>query len=175
MSASISKGNLLGGSWISRFLDDVGDSTGEVNMNGNYTGPNTGDFKFTVPENSILYVYNLIITIEDQGSLDAGSYGNGVALTNGLQFGVLRRSGELEATTLQVPIKTNASWASYAHDLQVHDFGSGNNTLTVHYNFEREGIPIKIKSGQALVLRLSDDFSALKGHLCKFGGVLVPR
>ncbi len=41
--------------------------------------------------------------------------------------------------------------------------------------FERDGIPVRIKSGQSLVLRLSDDFSALQGHLCKFGGVEVPR
>ena len=174
MSSALNKGNLVGGSWISRFLDEIGDSTGNVDMVGNYSS-NPLDFKYTVPEGKLLYVYSLTVTIEDNGSLDAGSYGNGIALTNGLKFGILTRSGEIVSATIQKPITTNASWATYAHDLVVHDFGSGNNTLTIRYLFERDGIPIKVASGQSLAVQLNDNFSGLRGHLCKFGGILVPR
>ena len=49
-------------------------------------------------------------------------------------------------------------------------YGSGNNFLTIEWNFEEGGREIQLLPGEKIVIFLSDDFSGLVEQLFKLQG-----
>jgi hypothetical protein len=68
------------------------------------------------------------------------------------------------------PVQTNAHWEEMTRDTNLSTYGSGNNFLTIKWNFEEGGREIQLYPGEKLVVYLSDDFSGLVEQLFKIQG-----
>jgi hypothetical protein len=115
----------------------------------------------------------MITTIQDAGSFDADKYGNGLVLTNGLDFGSTDPEGVFTSATPQLRIKTNSDWASYSYDLTIHSEGQGDAVAALRYTFVNDGKPIHLTQGQSFALQIRDDLTALNNHKVRIAGVLV--
>lgn len=127
--------------FATRFMDTVGDGSGSIdlNVNGSVT-PVT--FKITPAPGEILYMSRLLWYLRDTGSLDSGGFGNGAALTNGIDFGFYYDVGlpsEDRYPQQLEPIKTNGGWAKYCGpDVVTLSFGQGDEILSCRYSFYKD-------------------------------------
>jgi len=72
------------GSFFGRFLDTVGDGSG--NANANVNGAVTPiDFKVVVPMGYLLMLDEMLVSVRDNGAFVTSGYGGLPALTNGVQ------------------------------------------------------------------------------------------
>jgi hypothetical protein len=124
-----------------RFMDSVGDGSGSINMNvdGSIT-PQI--FRVTPQPGEILYINRMIVYVQDSGTMDSGGFGNGPALTNGIEFKFMYDVGEATEgsypdPTFQ-PIKINTHWQSYAHDISLSTWGSGDQSYSMRYTFVKD-------------------------------------
>ena len=161
------------GAWASRFLDTVGDGTGSIEANVDGSGAPV-DFNYTVPEGHILLVDRLVVWIEDNGSFDAGLYGNGLALANGIMAG-RTINGTFEPRTTQLPIRANADWPAYSFDFDYIDIGQGPNVAVARYSYIKDGAPIVYTENTKYTMRIQDDLSNLVGHRFRLGAVLCKQ
>ena len=107
--------------------------------------------------------------------LDAAFYGDGIVLTNGIE--VLHRASGVETVISGgEPIKTSSDWASICYDAKALRFGVGDEILSVRWTFTTSGTAIELEgdSDDALIVRLSDDFSALVDHRFVVQGTSSP-
>lgn len=148
-----------------RFLDTAGDGTGTKNAIGNYSAAVT-NFYIQPPAGSIYVISRIIAHIADTGGLDAGSYGNGITLTNGVDIETADGTGTIIGITDGIPIKTNGEWARYCYDVQYTSFGTGLNYLNVRWSFFKTGSYIRIDGSKNELLKviLNDDFTDLDEH-----------
>lgn len=152
---------------ISQFLDTVGDGSGTINANGDYSSA-AEEFLISPAaetDKRIAYkIYRMVISAEDTNGMQAQEYGNlGAALTNGVT--IVHDDGSMTITNLTpTPIKTNALWGSYCYDVDVKSWGSGNELLVVRWTFSKSGAPITLANNERLVVGLNDDFSGLISH-----------
>lgn len=151
---------------ISRLLDTVGDGSGTKLATGDYSvTPEV--FKIQPSEKQIMVITGFIVALTDTGSIDTGSYGNGLALTNGIQLGVFDQAGLVYTITdPDLPVRTNAEWAIYANSVSRTDFGQGDEWLVARFetsNIAGAGWSIVLKGGDGefLAVTLNDDFSDL--------------
>ncbi len=152
-------------SYVCRFMDTVGDGTGEKNAIGDYS---SAEQIFFIQPSDIgtLRITRLMISIEDAGPIDAGAYGNGIDLVNGIQLQVRDNSGVLNDLTDGVPIFTNAHWGRYTYDIKESSFGMGANYVLARWSFIKSGITIRLQGveNERLTMVLNDDFSGLVSH-----------
>ena len=150
------------------------DGSGVDNAIGDYASA-AAAFKVTAPEDTVLALNRIIISVEDAGTFDSGAYGNGIVLTNGIKVQTYDpNTGEVCCDlTNGNEIKTNADWAAYCHDVTLHNFGAGNPLLTVRWTFGKAGAPLYIKSGREFRVVLNDDFSDLVGHKFQVQGRII--
>jgi hypothetical protein len=134
-----------------------------VNMTGDYDS-NATDFIVKPPPTRYFSIWRAIITIKDGGSFDADSYGNGIALANGIS--IFNKIDGIEYPAIPIPIRTNGEWATYCYDITLHSFGTGDSYLSIRWTFTKHGGPIWLSGDldQSFIVRLSDDFSDLTGH-----------
>ena len=163
------------GNLHSRFLDTNGDGTGSIDqvVDGSVTPV---DFKITCPEGSTYEINRLILEVQDVGSFDTNAYGNGIALTTGVQVITSRPTRvpiEIDYTA-QHPIKTNVDWAAYMYDIDLITFGSGNNVLHARYTLTNDGGPIKLGPGDSLIIRINDDLTGLEEQNIRAGMTVYP-
>ena len=163
------------GALHSRFLDENGDGTGNINMNvdGSVTPV---DFKITCPEGSTYEINRLILEVQDVGTFDTNAYGNGIALTNGIRFLTdrpTRTPREIDYTA-QHPIRTNVDWAAYMYDLELITFGSGNQVMHARYTLTKDGAPIRLGGGESIIIRIQDDLSGLEEQNVRAGMTVYP-
>jgi len=131
---------------------------------GNYTTPE--EFKITCETGSRkLHIARMIVYIEDAGSFDMEKYGNGLTLVNGIHISV-KDSGGTEIVDLDggVNVFSNGGWGALCHDVTVHTYGTGNNSLTARWTFAKSGTPVSLSSGEEFIVTLHDDFTALVKH-----------
>jgi hypothetical protein len=128
-------------SFAPRFMDTVGDGSGSINLNvdGSVTPV---IFRIAPAPGQILFLSRIIFFLEDAGSIDSGGFGNGAALTNGLDFRFrydvgLPSEGSYPDPTF-FPIKKNIDWAAYCYDVQTYTWGQGNEGLGARYTFARD-------------------------------------
>ena len=153
-----------------RFLDTNGDGTGLTNAIGDYSLA-AQDFYIQCPENTNLFISKLVIQVEDSGTFDSSSYGNGIELTNGIKIIFEDAdSGELDLTA-DFPIITNVDYAKYDKNLFLSTFGTGNEYLNFTYDFFSLGRPIRLLPGEKWIIRLNDDFEALVSHTFNIQGL----
>jgi hypothetical protein len=153
------------GQYYSAFLDTNGDGTGTVDAISDYSSTD-GVFFAAPPEGFEYRLSRMIVSIRDDGIPDAGFYGNNITLTNGIQIRTANTDGVTNDLLGGQTIKTNAQWSNYCYNVQVLDFGTGDDTVVVRWTFSEAGTDIFITSndGGKIEVILSDDFSALTGH-----------
>ena len=151
---------------ISTHLDSIGDGTGVINANSDYSSGGSGSTEFFIapPTGSAYRIHRLIVFVEDVGSFDSGFYGNSVVLGNGMTVTIESGSTTLVDLTNGHPITTNSSWAHFCHDLTVFTFGTGNEFMSVRWTFAKSGTPVRLENPERLVVTLNDDLTGLVAH-----------
>lgn len=116
----------------------------------------------------------MIVSIKDTAGFTAEGYGDGAALTNGMDICVCQ-GGETVSLTPH-PIKTNAEWAFYTYDIMLINFDAAptNQSMVVRWTFARMGAPIRLEgnAGDQIVVVAQDDLSHLIEHHYAFQGVI---
>lgn len=112
-------------------------------------------------------VNQMCIHYGDSGTFDSGSIGNGITLTNGITFSLVKGTGA-SAEVLYRPfgsyrILNNAAWWHFARSSQLDAYGVGNNYMGVVCDFREfsDGILVDGDLGVALRAILHDNFSGL--------------
>jgi len=112
-----------------------------------------------------LHIHRMIVNIEDVGNFDAAKYGNNITLTNGINVCVRNAADTILVNlTGTAKVQTNAQWAAYCHDAVLHNFGVGNQSLTVRWTFANMGKAISLSAGEYLSVELNDNFDGLVHH-----------
>ena len=154
---------------VNQLASSNGDGTGTTNLVGDYSSaPLVASI--TAGVDKVVVVQRVIVSIEDAGSIDSGSYGNAIELTNGITISYYQAETLVASLTCD-PITTNAQWAAHCHDVTIHDFGAGNSLLTARWTFAK-GIPggIALQPGDSIRIGLADDYTDLIGHRFLFQG-----
>lgn len=162
----------------SRYADTVGNGTGTKNaalLNGSGT---PAILRIAPGPTEIFKVSRMIPTVEDTGNLDSGGYGNGAALTNGIEVLLKRFVGESNEETLWditdgIKVKTNAAWKTLCFDENLSTYGLGNQLVAWRYSFflDNNGDPIML-SGQnkeQLQIIFNDSMLFLVNHYFRIG------
>jgi len=146
---------------VSKLISSDGNGGGVSDLVGNYSAGST-DFYITANPGKVLYLARVNINVQDGGSIDSNSYGNGVLLTNGVKL--IESIGGVE-NQLGIPIITNSDYSLLAGvDINPLTFGSGDSYLAVRFTFSKLGRPLVITENDKFIIRLEDDFTALTGH-----------
>lgn len=163
----------ISGTYFSRFLDTVGDGSGDKDAIGDYSAAAT-DFLIAPQEpDETIKVARVIVQIADTGTVDAGSYGNGIALTNGIRL-LLLDGANIQTDYMDgFPVLTNGTWARVSYDVAATAFGAGENYVSVRWTFTKGGSAITLRQGQSLAMRLNDDFSNLNSHTFCVQGLTI--
>ena len=168
-SASVSNS----GVYLSRYLDENGDGSGNNNAIGNYAAAAT-DFFIQPGEGERFDIARLIPSISDSAAFSGTSYGGIGALTNGVRLLKLDSGGNiLFDYTAGDTVKSNAGWSAYCYDVTISNFGPGLNYLAARWTFTKGGAPITLRDQQQLVIRLNDDLSGLDSHRFLVQGVTL--
>lgn len=162
----------INGVYFTRFMSTNGDGTGDVDAIGDFSGAPV-DFFIRPAINETLILNQLIVHIEDTGTIDAGFYGNGIVLTNGIEILFTAGSEILFDVTESFRIFTNGDWARYAFSEQITEFGTGTNFVHVLFTFAGLTIKPRIFQDRELRIRLNDDFSGLVSHSFNVQGAVV--
>lgn len=157
---------------VFRYMDTVGDGTGTKSATGIYATPT--EFKVVPAAGEVFELHRMIISLSDTaGSLDSGSYGNGIVLTNGIKVEIRNASGTIFALTNDRPVITNAEWGHLCYDVNVLNFGTGDEHLVVRWTFTKGyGGPFIVDGdkGEYFAVILEDNFSGLTEHLFHIQG-----
>ena len=146
---------------LARYLDTDGSGTGTKTAIGNYSTPTI--FYIQPPAGTIYRLSRMLPFVEDVGTFDSGSYGNGITLTNGITVRVQDDSGTLLDLTDGLPIKLNTHWARLCYDMAISKFGTGNEYLHARWTFAKSGQMVRLvgNNNERLEVVLNDDFSDL--------------
>jgi len=158
------------GSFFGRFLDTVGDGTG--NANANVDGSVTPqEFRVTVPIGYLLMIDELLVSVRDNGLFVASGYGGLPTLTNGIQMLYSAHAGAaLVDRTPQRPVVCNGCWALYATDYQIRLSTASDTLHTTRHDFRT---PLIIGQGGEYVARIRDDMTGLTQHYFRVHGMLI--
>lgn len=149
---------------IDQFLDTTGDGTGTINsaVNGSVTPVL---FKISPPSSGLIEVHRMMVIVRDDGAFSAATYGNKVALTNGMQVGIYDdTTGDIiQDYTLGGPIKDNADWGEHCYDVDLKTWGQGDQFLLVRWTFALAGITPTLVAGsnRCLGVKVRDDLSSI--------------
>lgn len=158
------------GQFGSGFLDSVGDGTGSIDMNVDGS-TETKEFMVTAPDGYAYILHRLIWYMADTGSFDSGGFGNGSALTNGIDF--ILRDGVDVTLTKNLNIKKNSHIAAYSYDMTRHNWGSGDEFLVARFTFDRDGASLLLNPGDSFVSEIKDDCSILTEFHVRIGMTAV--
>lgn len=153
-----------------RYLDTVGDGTGTMNANGDYSA--TAQDFFFQPAFGV-YVFRMIIMIEDTNGMRAEEYGNlGVALNNGYTI-MKKDSDDIVQLDINdsVSIKTNAEIGRSGFETDIKSWGAGDEVLLAGCKFADTGAPLELDRNDKLVVTLNDDFTGLIEHFFMVQGI----
>lgn len=141
-------------------VDGAPDSA--FNLVGNYSVTPVSVF-FQATEPCILK--RMIIYLQDTGSIDAGGYGNGPALTNGISVKIVESDDTPVLDFLpQGNVLTNGDWVSICYDGDVKSWGVGDEVLPIRWTFKRDNSGLILSGGRKLVVTANDDLTVLVRH-----------
>lgn len=101
--------------------------------------------KFVIKPNAgeIIRLERLIIIVVDAGTFDAGNWGNGVIMTNGMEA-QLKQGGVMVSLTGLNPVRTTSDMSAITYDSTYHSFGQGNNYMVFRFTFSKAGQPFRL-------------------------------
>jgi len=150
--------------------------TNTIEMLGDYSTI-SGNFRIATTGTELLVITRMMVSVEDTGSFDAEKYGNGIVCTNGIQVVVHDWDDSLIYPLVNGahPIKTNADWGAYCYDVDVKDWGTGNEFLVARWTFAKHGAPIYLRGkgelgGEHIDVLLNDIYTGLVHHHMLFQG-----
>ena len=155
------------------YLKDESDGT-TIQANGNYaTVPAKFSIQCPTDSDDSYEINRVIIFIKDTQGIDADKYGNGITLANGIEVEHIASDGATVKDDLTggLPIKSNGDWARLCYDVQLLEFGTGNEIVSVRWTLEKTGKPLILGPGEYLRFTLSDDFSGLIEHTFNVQGL----
>ena len=142
---------------VHRLLSDDGLATGTTSLLVDGSTP----VKHWIGAASAMAITQLIIYLRDGGAWQPEKFGSETALTNGLTIDVERSSVSITEIDIAQPIKNNADFGRYTHDVTVTTYGSGETTLIAKLNFnEFIGMPLRLDANERLVVTVNDDLSS---------------
>ena len=118
------------------------------------------------PSGEVFHVHRLLVFVQDAGTFDSGSYGNGITLTNGIAVRVQNNEGTYSDLTAGLPVKINPHWKRLCYDVDISTYGQGDEAMGARWTFSKAGHPIRLDggSGDRLEVLLDDDFTGLIDH-----------
>jgi hypothetical protein len=160
--------------WFSHFAGTSGnDNTIDASVNGSATA---ADFYVQAPSDEKWLVNRMLVQLIDESTMEPeGDYGSlGSALTNGILIWREDADGTKvhDIVGSANPIKENADWTSYTHDVEVQNWdNTTNEAMSVRWDFAAAGAPIVLQPGEKIIVRVNDDLSNLIEHSFCFQGV----
>jgi hypothetical protein len=116
-------------------------------------------FEVTIPDDGKDYALTAIdIALNSAGALQSGqSFLNGLALTNGIEYGFITRKGEIEVP-VRGPIKTNIDLFARDSHAVVHSMQGSDVVLTLNLS---SGFFLSLSSYQAksMFMKVNDDLT----------------
>lgn len=152
--------------------------TGTVEMNGDYSA---ADADFTLEPALIagptakFLLTGIGAFIQDSGSLDPNSYGNGLTLTTGIKVIVRKDGVDLDLLDGK-PILANHHYTRQFWEVKTQIYGTGDESLQaiVYFNSVfQNSILLDAALGDKLIVRLRDNFTGLTAHNFKAAGYLI--
>lgn len=161
---------------VYRYLDDVGDGSGEKQAIGNYAVTPKA-FLIAPPSTQTFEIRRLIILIRGMGPFRAEAYGPGQdPLAVGIR--IFRRSPVVGDTDLTdgIPIQSQGAWMRDPFDVDPADEGPGDDFVGIRWTFGKAGAPLILRGvrGDTLEVLLNDDFTHCVEHTFKAHGVIKP-
>lgn len=145
-----------------RHLDTVGDGTGSIDGNGNYS---VTPRKLKLTAASELDLHRMMVEIRDTGAFSAEKYGALAELTNGVKVEAIDADDNVLIDLLDgTPIKSNAEWGANCYDVDLKTWGAGDEFVLVRWTFAKAGAPLTLHAGESLQVTLQDDLSGLVEH-----------
>lgn len=133
-------------------------------------------FRLAPPENETWIMARMLFQLEDNSKISAAGYGGGSALTNGIFIHLHHGGMEYNITNAQ-PITKNSEWAKFCYDVDISNFGTGNEFLSARWTFAKSGTSILLNgtNNDSISIHLNDDFSGLVSQTFLFQGFRVPQ
>lgn len=148
---------------VYRYLDTVGDGTGDFDNIGDYSSADRVSM-MTVRDDEIIFGHFLSIHIQDVGVYDPAKYGALVALTNGVVVSVFDKAGVEKLRITQNPVKDNGEWLHYGQGV-IEAAGAGGMVQRVWIDLA--GIVsdgLKLMPGESIRVTISDNMTGLVNH-----------
>ena len=151
---------------FTRFVDSVGDETGDLDLIGNYSGSPT-IFKMTAQPGEHLWVARCMVSMRAGTIGQITGYGGGPALTLGMAVFVTDAAGTLQyyLTSTRESIKTNAGYGAVSYDGKViPGFASGDDVFHCRWTFAKYGAHkdfegVELLPGWSICVLGQDDLS----------------
>lgn len=151
-------------------------SSGDIDQAKDFSGGGAVDASYIVPTNTIVYISDLEIYIEDdeKGSPELDEYGQLAELTTGIKVWYNRGSGKVYLHN-DLPIKKNSDFAVFTSNITTSEASAldGNNAIKINWNFKDTGQSIRIDSGNSFGVEFNDDLSDLVHHYFVIQGYLT--
>ena len=148
-----------------KYLDTVGDGTGQKNAVGNYLA-NPTIFKIQPPVGKNYHITTIHWHVHPckKNPTDI-EYGNLPELTNGIRVVVANNDGIMLDLTNGSPIKSNNHFYDSMTNVEIKEFQT-NQTLSASWVFGNEELGIVLHGNfyERLEVRLSDNFTGLTNH-----------
>ena len=152
---------------LSRHADTVGDGSGTHNAIGNYAGDPT-EFKISAAPGEYINLTRCIVSMQSSTLNQSDIYGDGGALTNGIDCYVTDSLGVIQyyLTDENVPIKTNAEWAHLCYDYSVHaGFAAGSDFVVIRWTWAHSGKEVELLPGWSVNFLCQDDLRTVTSKL----------
>lgn len=107
-------------------------------------------------------LHKAVVYVEDAGTFDSGSFGNGISLTNGISLAIYDSNDNVVLDLMAGKnITTNPHWGSLCERLELSSYGAGNESLTAHFDFNTTMPCLYIGPNQYLGITIADDLTGL--------------
>ncbi len=156
--------------FLTRVLDKVGDGTGDINANEDFSAAPV-DFKIAPAPGEIFRIASMICQVRDS-AINPAVYGADIVLANGIKASV-KTDAEVRIflNPANVNIKTNFDWGLYCYDASVQPLPAvGPNPVEeimhAQWSFHRSGVEIRLDgdAGEYLAVTCNDDLTNLISH-----------
>lgn len=156
------------GEYISQFLTDTGNYTGNINAVGDYS--TTGKkFYIQPPKNTTYRLSRMLITLTDIGITNSDEYGAMPARTNGVTFWIERNGTltEIDGNNNH-STRTNGDYVTLMYDFNC-DFASlanGKDYCTGRWTFDNSGTVLRLNgnTNDKFIAQFNDSFTGLIDH-----------
>ena len=141
-------------------------NNGNFQAIGDYSNDKTL-FSITNEDPKHMFVSNMIIVLEENGSFKYNKYGNNIILKNGIKAYYIKNNKKHYIFGQDVPIKVNKDFLYYNCNIERKDFDSGHKFQKITFNFSDN---IVLARDDELIVEFNDDLSNLEGHTFMIDG-----